>query len=112
MFSRWCDTQRHTLSHALKLACVLADYSVHAEQAAAGCVPCMHPSSVVCPCNYSSAHAPRSVLFLPMMQSKLRLDAYLAAKLPTASRARLQASIKEGLVVVNGRQQVRSSCLV
>lgn len=41
------------------------------------------------------------------LQSKLRLDAYLAAKLPTASRARLQASIKEGLVVVNGRQQVR-----
>lgn len=40
------------------------------------------------------------------LQTKLRLDAFLAAKLPAASRARLQASIKEGLVVVNGRQQV------
>ena len=33
---------------------------------------------------------------------KLRLDAYLASKLPQTSRARLQASIKEGLVIVNG----------
>jgi hypothetical protein len=41
-----------------------------------------------------------------LVQNKLRLDAFLAAKLPAASRARLQASIKEGLVVVNGRQQV------
>ena len=40
------------------------------------------------------------------MQNKLWLDAFLVAKLPAASRARLQASIKEGLVVVNGRQQV------
>lgn len=40
---------------------------------------------------------------------KTRLDAYLAAKLPQASRARLQASIKEGLVAVNGRPQGKSS---
>lgn len=40
------------------------------------------------------------------VQSKLRLDAFLAARLPSASRARLQASIKEGLVAVNGRLQV------
>jgi len=75
-----------------------------------GCVPRMHASLVACPCNWSSAHAARSVHFLPMVRGRLRLDAYLAAKLPAASRARLQASIKEGLVVVNGRQQVRSSC--
>jgi 23S rRNA pseudouridine1911/1915/1917 synthase len=34
---------------------------------------------------------------------KLRLDAFLAARLPSASRARLQASIKKGTVSVNGR---------
>lgn len=37
------------------------------------------------------------------MQGKLRLDAFLSARLPNASRARLQASIKQGLVLVNGR---------
>lgn len=46
---------------------------------------------------------------LAVLQSKLRLDAFLAARLPAASRARLQASIKEGLVVVNGRPQVGTS---
>ena len=51
------------------------------------------PFGLACPCSW-----------LP--QNKLRLDAFLAAKLPAASRARLQASIKGGLVVVNGRQQV------
>jgi 23S rRNA-/tRNA-specific pseudouridylate synthase len=45
-------------------------------------------------------------------QGKVRLDAYLAAKLPQASRARLQASIKEGLVTVNGRPQAKSSYAV
>ena len=47
------------------------------------------------------------------LQAKLRLDAFLSARLPAASRARLQASIKEGLVVVNGRPQVgwrRGNC--
>jgi hypothetical protein len=50
-----------------------------------------------------------SVSCLP--QNKLRLDAFLAARLPTASRARLQMSIKGGLVAVNGRPQVhRAFC--
>lgn len=40
---------------------------------------------------------------------KVRLDAYLASKLPQTSRARLQASIKEGLVIVNGSTQKKAS---
>lgn len=50
-----------------------------------------------------------SPLLPARVQSKLRLDAFLAAKLPAASRARLQASIKEGLVAVNGRQVGRGA---
>ncbi|GAB4822268.1 hypothetical protein N2152v2_009314 [Parachlorella kessleri] len=46
------------------------------------------------------------------MQGKLRLDAYLANKLPQASRARLQASIREGLVTVNGRPQPKAAYAV
>ena len=36
------------------------------------------------------------------LQGKVRLDAYLASQLPDASRAKIQASIKAGLVFVNG----------
>jgi 23S rRNA-/tRNA-specific pseudouridylate synthase len=36
------------------------------------------------------------------LQGKVRLDAYLAAKLPDASRAKIQASIKAGRVSING----------
>jgi ribosomal 50S subunit-recycling heat shock protein len=39
----------------------------------------------------------------PCLQSKVRLDAYLTSKLPDTSRARIAASIKAGLVGVNGR---------
>ena len=35
-------------------------------------------------------------------QSRTRLDAFLSASMPGASRAKLQASIREGLVTVNG----------
>ena len=38
-----------------------------------------------------------------------RLDAFLATKLPNASRARLQTSIKKGFVRVNGSDKVKSS---
>ncbi|KAG7666650.1 putative RNA pseudouridine synthase 2, chloroplastic [Nannochloris sp. 'desiccata'] len=44
--------------------------------------------------------------------SKLRLDAYLAAQLPQTSRARLQASIKGGLITVNGSPQSKASYVV
>jgi len=44
--------------------------------------------------------------------SKVRLDAYLAAKLPETSRARLQASIKGGLITVNGSKQSKASYIV
>lgn len=33
----------------------------------------------------------------------MRLDAFIAAQLPAASRAKISASIKAGLVTVNGR---------
>ena len=46
------------------------------------------------------------------LASKVRLDAYLAGKLPHTSRARLQASIKEGLITVNGRPQSKASYAV
>jgi 23S rRNA pseudouridine1911/1915/1917 synthase len=49
---------------------------------------------------------------VPPGAAKLRLDAFLAAKMPQTSRARLQASIKEGLVVVNGRAQSKASYAV
>ncbi|KAL4856789.1 RNA pseudouridine synthase 2 [Chlorella vulgaris] len=47
-----------------------------------------------------------------LTKSKLRLDSFLAAKLPSASRARLQASIKGGLVAVNGRPQASRAALL
>eukprot|EP00887_Chlorella_sp_A99_P003203 scaffold9.g3203.t1 len=45
-------------------------------------------------------------------QGKLRLDAFLSARLPAASRARLQASIRQGLVLVNGRPGLKPSLQV
>lgn len=50
-----------------------------------------------------------SLIVDPSDAAKLRLDAFLAAKLPHISRARLQTSIKEGLVEVNGRPQSKAS---
>ena len=44
-----------------------------------------------------------------MLQAKLRLDAYLTEQLPQASRAKLQASIRSGLVLVNGAVQQKTS---
>lgn len=44
--------------------------------------------------------------------SKVRLDTFLSTKLPSVSRARLQASIKEGMVKVNGTLQVKASYAV
>ena len=44
-----------------------------------------------------------------MLQAKLRLDAYLTDQLPHASRAKLQASIRSGLVLVNGAVQQKTS---
>jgi 23S rRNA-/tRNA-specific pseudouridylate synthase len=35
------------------------------------------------------------------LQDKVRLDAYLSAQLPDVSRAKISASIKAGLVVIN-----------
>jgi ribosomal 50S subunit-recycling heat shock protein len=40
--------------------------------------------------------------FCWLLQGKLRLDAYLAQQLPEVSRAKIAASIKEGLILVNG----------
>lgn len=58
-------------------------------------------------------HRQHSTTQHPLLpQGKVRLDAYLATKLPQASRARLQASIKEGLVSVNGRPQAKASYAV
>ncbi len=46
----------------------------------------------------------------PLPQGKgMRLDAFLSMALPDASRAKVQASIKEGLVFVNGRMQPKAS---
>ena len=42
-------------------------------------------------------------------QGKLRLDAYLTAQLPHSSRGKLQAAIKAGNVVVNGKLEVKTS---
>jgi hypothetical protein len=50
----------------------------------------------------SSLHCPRTPTAQTTRQSKLRLDAFLSAQLPDASRAKIQASIKAGLTAVNG----------
>lgn len=42
-------------------------------------------------------------IFLHCQGSKPRLDAYIATQLPEVSRAKISASIKAGLVVINGR---------
>jgi len=60
-------------------------------------------------------HAPKTTLLKPPTSSpqpKLRLDAYLSARLPDASRAKIQASIKGGLVAVNGAAAVKPSAPV
>lgn len=44
--------------------------------------------------------------------AKPRLDAYLAVRLPDASRAKIQSSIKEGLVTVNGAAVTKASHVV
>lgn len=43
---------------------------------------------------------------------KLRLDSFLSSQLPEASRARLQASIKEGLVTINGNPTKKPASLI
>ena len=45
-------------------------------------------------------------------KSKLRLDAYLCARLPEVSRSQLQHGIKLGLVRVNGVVHIHSSKVV
>ena len=46
------------------------------------------------------------------IQGKLRLDAFLTAHVPQASRGKLQACIKAGNVVVNGKQELKTSSTV
>ena len=43
----------------------------------------------------------RLVTHVCPLQGKVRLDAYLAAQLPDASRAKISASIKAGLITIN-----------
>ncbi|DBB08637.1 TPA: hypothetical protein ACH3X3_008761 [Trebouxia sp. C0006] len=45
-------------------------------------------------------------------KGKLRLDAFLTAQVPQASRGKLQACIKAGNVVVNGKQELKTSSTV
>ena len=54
--------------------------------------PLLFPASVPCP-----------------LQGKLRLDAFLAAGTPHLSRARVQDSIRNGHVTVNGAVQTKSA---
>jgi tRNA pseudouridine synthase 2 len=46
------------------------------------------------------------------LQGKIRLDAYLAAQLPDASRAKISASIKAGLININGAAVAKPSYTV
>ena len=50
-------------------------------------------------------------MWLPC-QGKLRLDAFLTAQVPSASRGKLQACIKAGNVIVNGKQELKTSVSV
>ena len=47
-----------------------------------------------------------------MPQGKLRLDAYLTAQVPHSSRGKLQAAIKAGNVLVNGKPELKTSIAV
>jgi hypothetical protein len=51
-------------------------------------------------------------LLLMPCQGKLRLDAFLAGHMPDASRAKVQSSIKGGLVLVNGKVASKVSMVV
>eukprot|EP00877_Chromochloris_zofingiensis_P005843 jgi/Chrzof1/1525/Cz10g11050.t1 len=44
--------------------------------------------------------------------ARLRLDTYLSTLLPDASRAKIQASIKSGLIIVNGKPQTKPSTVL
>ena len=48
-------------------------------------------------------------VYAVMRQGKLRLDAYLTSQLPHSSRGKLQAAIKAGNVVVNGKPELKTS---
>lgn len=48
-------------------------------------------------------------VYAVMPQGKLRLDAYLTSQLPQSSRGKLQAAIKAGNVVVNGKPELKTS---
>ena len=58
-----------------------------------------------------SRHLDRDRTMLCLQAGK-RLDACLSNVIPNASRAKIQASIKAGLVSVNGSNNVRSSCKI
>jgi len=60
----------------------------------------------------SALQAQQFVIDTAAASGKVRLDAYLASQMPQTSRARLQASIKEGLVEVNGRLLTKASYVV
>ncbi|MFN3596782.1 MAG: pseudouridine synthase [Rubricoccaceae bacterium] len=53
-----------------------------------------------------------TVLVPPGQQPGTRLDVYLTARLPNATRTRVQRGIREGRVSVNGRVEVRPSWAV
>lgn len=66
---------------------------------------CCHAEMLCLPGQVTVLHSPCPRL----LQAKLRLDAYLTEQLPQASRAKLQASIRSGLVLVNGAVQKKTS---
>lgn len=63
---------------------------------------------MLCMLSTLQAQAQHSTLCM-LPQGKLRLDAYLTAQLPQSSRGKLQAAIKAGNVVVNGKPELKTS---
>ena len=101
-----------TLRHA-RLGCAIAQRSstsFHAEPLGAHgevrgalcmCCPC-HMQGAWLMSRVSAAQDAGRSFRVDEGHSKTRLDAFLSAAMPDASRAKLQASIREGLITVNG----------
>ena len=67
---------------------------------------------IVVSTSHSVSVSSREPTVCMLSQGKLRLDAYLTAQLPQSSRGKLQAAIKAGNVIVNGKPELKTSVAV
>ena len=104
---------RVSKGHASAL-CALAQHQAGTQEPVELCVRPADIRGSKVPLHHAEVHALAAkslscTAHVEMLQAKLRLDAYLTEQLPQASRAKLQASIRSGLVLVNGAVQQKTS---